>query len=93
MSMLIARIKILPTDANINSSEIIKSISSHLPKEMVVKNKIEEPIAYGLIASILDIQLEEKDGSMDALEKAIQASSLVSQMDVIGVSRVSTNLK
>ncbi len=85
--------KILPTDAGIKSSDIVESIRGKLPDGMVVKRESEEPIAYGLIASILDVQFEEKEGVMDALEEAIRASPIVSQVDVIGVSRVSTRLK
>ncbi len=93
MSFVIARVKILPTDAGIKSSDIVGSIRDKLPEGVVVKNEVEEPIAFGLVASILDIQFEEKDGAMDALEEGIRASPLVSQVDVIGVSRVSADLK
>ncbi|MFQ6134736.1 MAG: elongation factor 1-beta [Nitrososphaerales archaeon] len=93
MSSLIARLKILPTDAGIKSSDIVESIREKLPEGMVVKNETEEPIAFGVVASILDIQFEEKEGEMDALEKAVRSSPLVSQVDVIGVSRVSASLK
>ena len=93
MSNIIARLKILPTDAGINSNEIVESIKNKLPEGVVITHQNEEHIAFGLIASILDIQLEEKDGAMDALEEAIKASSIVSQVDAIGISRSSTTIK
>ncbi len=88
-----ARLKILPIDAGIKSDDIVESIKSKLPDNVSIKNQSEEPIAFGLIASILDIQLEEKDGAIDTLEEAIKASDIVSQVDVIGISRSSTNIK
>lgn len=93
MSIIIARLKILPIDAGIKSSEVVESIKDKLPNGVAIRKVSEEPIAFGLIASILDIQLEEKDGAMDALEEAIRTSSIVSQIDVIGVSRSSANIK
>ncbi len=93
LSFVIARLKILPIDAGIKSNNIVESIKNKLPDGVSIMNQNEEPIAFGLIASILDIQLEEKDGAMDALEEAIRASDIVSQVDVIGISRSSTNIK
>jgi len=93
LSFVIARLRILPTDAGIKSDDIVESIKNKLPDGVSIKKQNEEPIAFGLIASILDIQLEEKDGLMDDLEEAIRDSSIVSQVDVIGISRSSTNIK
>jgi|TARA_B100000315_G_scaffold221064_1_gene224210 elongation factor 1-beta len=93
LSFVIARLRILPTDAGIKSDAIVESIKNKLPDGVSIKKQNEEPIAFGLIASILDIQLEEKDGLMDALEEVIRDSSIVSQVDVIGISRSSTNIK
>jgi translation elongation factor EF-1beta len=60
---------------------------------MTVRKALDEPIAFGLVAVIVDIQIDEKEGLMDALEGAVRSSDLVSQADVIGVSRDSTSLK
>ncbi|OHE55542.1 MAG: hypothetical protein A3K61_05395 [Thaumarchaeota archaeon RBG_16_49_8] len=93
MGSLLVRMKVFPNDAEIKSSDLVESVKSKLPAGMVIKRSSEEPVAFGLIATILDVQMEEKDGSMDALEEAVKSSVLVSQLDVIGVSRVSASLK
>jgi translation elongation factor aEF-1 beta len=85
--------KVFPTDTEIKSGDLVESIKSKMPAEMIIKRTAEEPVAFGLVASILDIQIEEKEGSMDALEEAVRSSELVSQLDVIGVSRVSASLR
>ena len=85
--------KVFPTDAEIKSSDLVESVKSKLPAGMVIKRTSEEPVAFGLVATVMDVQMEEKDGSMDALEEAVRSSELVSQLDVIGVSRVSASLK
>ncbi len=93
MGSLLVRMKVFPTDAEIKSSDLVESVKSKLPAEMVIKRTSEEPVAFGLVATILDVQMEEKDGLMDALEEAVRSSELVSQLDVLGVSRVSASLK
>ena len=93
MGSLLVRMKVFPTDAEIKSSDLVESVKSKLPAEMVIKRTSEEPVAFGLVATILDVQMEEKDGLMDALEEAVRYSELVSQLDVLGVSRVSASLK
>lgn len=93
VTSLIVKLRILPTDAGLKSKEVYESFKNKMPTGMVVKNLAEEPIAFGLEASILDIQLEEKDGALEALEEAVRSSSLVSQVDVVGVSRGSAKLK
>lgn len=87
------RLRILPTDVNVKSGELADSVRSLLPSGMKVLKAGEEPIAYGLVASILDVQIEEKDGVMDELENSVRSSSLVSQVDVVGLSRMSARLK
>ena len=93
MSCIIARLKILPTDAGINSNDIVESIKNKLPDGVFIKNQTEEPFAFGLIESILDIQLEEKDDAMENLEEAIKSSPIVQQVVVLGMSRSSTTIK
>jgi len=93
MSSIVARIKILPIDAGITSKDIVESIKDNLPNGVFIKNENEEPIAYGLIATFLDIMLEEKEGLMDIVEESIRSSKIVSQVDIIGVSRTSANIR
>jgi elongation factor 1-beta len=93
MGSLIVRMKILPNDVDIKTDNLIESIKAKLPERMTVRKALDEPIAFGLVAVIVDIQIDEKEGLMDALEGAVRSSDLVSQADVIGVSRDSTSLK
>ncbi|MBI2937613.1 MAG: elongation factor 1-beta [Thaumarchaeota archaeon] len=94
MGSLLVRMKVFPNDAEIKSSDLVESVKSKLPAGMVIKRSSEEPVAFGLIATILDVQMEDKEeGSMDTLEEAVKSSNLVSQLDVIGISRVSASLK
>jgi len=93
LGKILVRLKVLPIDADINSDKVSESIQKSLPSDIEVKRVIEEPIAFGLMASIIDFIIEEREGEMDRLENAIHSSDLVSQIEVIGVSRLSTSLK
>ncbi len=83
----------LPKDADIGPDKVSESIQKRLPSNIEVKKVIEEPIAFGLTASIIDFLIEEREGEIDRLEEAIQSSDLVSQIEVIGVSKFSTSLR
>jgi len=86
MNLLLARLKIFPNDAGIKSEEIVGSIRDKLPKGMSIRNNKDEPIAFGLSATILDVLLEDKEGAMELLEKAIMKSPKVSQIEVIATT-------
>ena len=92
MNSLIIKVKVLPVDIEVNLDEMVKSITTKLPKTMSVMRSVEEPIAYGLVALVLDIKIPEEDGTMENLENAIHGSNLVSEIEVLGISRMSTKI-
>ena len=87
------RLRILPTDAGISPSKVSGSIKKSLPSNIEIRRVVEEPIAFGLVASIIDFIIEDKEGEMDRLEESVRSSELVSEIEVIGMSKVSTSLK
>ena len=87
MTKLIARIKILPTDININLDSIVEKLNSTLPKDMQVRNSTKEPIAFGLNALIVDFFLEDKEGQMDELEGTLKNTEGISEIEIITLSR------
>lgn len=93
MGKVLVRLKILPTDAEISPSMVSKSIQENLPSGIEIRKVVEEPIAFGLVASIIDFIIEDKEGEMDRLEKLVHSSKLVSEIEVLGISKVSTSLK
>jgi len=87
MTKLIARIKVLPTDTDINLDNIIEKLKSSLPDGMQVRNSAKEPIAFGLNALIVDFLLEDKEGQMDKLENAVKDTEGVSEIEIMNLSR------
>ena len=92
LGQLIARLKVLPEEVGTELPKMVSSIEENLPKGAVIKRTGEEPIAFGLVALLLDVQIEDKEGATDRLEEAVKAADLVSEVQVLGVSKLSTRV-
>jgi len=93
MSRLIARIKILPSEADTDLDEVISKLQSQIPNGMGLERYGKEPIAFGLNSLICDFSLEDIEGQMDSLEEYIKKTQGVSEIQIMNISRKSVNLK
>ena len=93
MARLVARIRIMPADAESNLDAVIDSIKKSIPQGMQMKGHALEPIAFGLKAVVGDFLLEDAEGQMDKLEEAIKNSEGVGEIDVMNISRQSVSMK
>lgn len=93
MSRLVARIKILPSEAEVKPQAIVGSLTTNLPSNMQMIAHAEEPIAFGLNAVVADFTLDDSEGQMDLLEDSIKKIELVGEIEVINVSRQSVKMK
>ena len=87
------RLRILPKDAEVSPAKVSESIQKVLPSDIGIRRVVEEPIAFGLVASIVDFIIEDREGEMDRLEELARSSEFVSEVEVIGLSKFSTSLK
>ncbi len=93
MARLIARIRIMPADAESNLDSVIHSIKSSMPEGMEIKGHAMEPIAFGLKAVVGDFLLEDAEGQMDKLEESIKNVEGVGEIEVMNISRQSVKMK
>jgi elongation factor 1-beta len=93
MTRLLARIRILPAEADSNLDEVILQLKSKIPDSMQLKAHAMEPIAYGLNAVVGDFLIEDKEGQMDKLEDSIKSLTGVGEIQVINISRQSITMK
>jgi elongation factor 1-beta len=93
MARLVARIRILPAEAESNLENVIESIKKSVPKGMEMKGSSMEPIAFGLKAIIGDFLLDDSEGQMDKLEESIKSVEGVGQIEVTNISRQSVRMK
>ena len=93
MTRLVARIRILPAEAESNLENVVESIKKSLPTGMEVKSSSMEPIAFGLKAILGDFLLDDAEGQMDKLEESIKSIEGVGQIEVTNISRQSIRMK
>lgn len=93
MARLIARVRILPLDADSNLEGIVATLSKGPHNGMVMKQSMKEPIAFGLFAIIADFIIDDAEGEMDRLEDWIKGVIGVGEIEVLSVSRQSVRIK
>ena len=93
MARLVARIRILPAEAESNLDAVVQSIKSSMPEGMEMKGNAMEPIAFGLKAIVGDFLLEDAEGQMDKLEDSIRGIDGVGELEVMNISRQSVKMK
>lgn len=93
MARLVARIRIMPADAESNLDAVVNSMKSSMPEGMEMKGHAIEPIAFGLKAVVGDFVLEDAEGQMDKLEDSIKNIEGVGEIEVMNISRQSVKMK
>jgi len=88
----VIRVKLLPEDTTTEHQKLVESVQGVLPKETRIRSHKVEPIAFGLSAVIVDIVAPEEEGMIDRVEEVVSKAPLVSQYEVMGVSRLSSRL-
>lgn len=93
MARLIARIKVLPAEAETDLDGVVESLKKSIPEGMEIKAHAKEPIAFGLNAIVGDFMLDDAEGQMDKLEEAIKGITGVGEIEVMNISRASVKMK
>ncbi len=92
MGSYVIRMKILPEGTDTDLEKLLETVAGLLPKPARVRGHKIEPIAFGLSAVIADIVAPEEEGVIDRIEEVVSKAPLVSQYEVIAVSRMSAKL-
>jgi elongation factor 1-beta len=90
---LVARIRILPAEAESNLESVVGTIRGAMPEGMEMKGHAMEPIAFGLKALVGDFLLDDAEGQMDKLEESIRKVEGVGEIEVMNISRQSVSMK
>lgn len=93
MARLVARIRIMPAEAESNLESVLQSIKRSLPAGMEMRSHAMEPIAFGLKAIVGDFLLDDAEGQMDKLEESIKKVDGVGEIEVTNISRQSVKMK
>ena len=92
MTKLVARIKILPKEVEVNLESVAERLSMSIPVGMKLLSHVTEPIAFGLNSLIADFTLDDSEGQMDLLEESIKKDVGVGEIEVLNVSRQSVRI-
>lgn len=90
MAKLLAVLKVLPTDIEINLDDLVSKIKDILPQGYELMRFDKVPIAFGLSALRLYILMpEEEEGGTEKLEEAVKKVEGVSEVEVEMLHRMS----
>jgi elongation factor 1-beta len=93
MARLVARIKILPAEAETDFDDLINNLKNGIPEGMELKAHAKEPLAFGLNALVGDFLLDDSEGEMDKLEESIKKVDGAGEIQVVTISRQSVKMK
>ncbi len=88
MGEVLTTMKIMPDSPDIDLEAIKSTIESSMPEGARIHEISEEPIAFGLVAVILQFITEDGEGGSEAVEEMVQAIDGVASFEVTGVGRL-----
>ncbi|MFW9923677.1 MAG: elongation factor 1-beta [Candidatus Thorarchaeota archaeon] len=88
MARIVGTYKILPEDPDIKPETIKQRIIKVLPDDVKVTASGERPVAFGLVALVVDINFAEQDGLQDQIEEILQKVEGVSEIEALQLFRL-----
>ena len=88
MGEVLTTMKIMPDSPDIDLESIKSTIESSMPEGARIHEISEEPIAFGLVAVILQFITEDGEGGSEAVEEMVQAIDGVASIEITGVGRL-----
>ena len=88
MGEVLTTMKIMPDSPEIDLEAIKETIKSSMPEGAKIHDIAEEPIAFGLVAIILNFITEDGEGGSEPVEEMVQAIEGVASFEITGVGRL-----
>ncbi len=88
MGEVLTTMKIMPESPEVDLEAIKETIKTSMPEGAKVHEISEEPIAFGLVAVILQFITEDGEGGSEAVEEMVQAIEDVASFEITGVGRL-----
>ena len=88
MARIVGTYKILPEDTDIDLDELKEKISKVLPEDVRISASGKRPLAFGLVALVVDINFQEQDGLQDEIEAILEKVEGVSEIEALQLFRL-----
>ncbi len=88
MGEVLTTMKIMPDSPEEDLDAIKATIKSSMPEGAEIHEISEEPIAFGLVAIILNFITEDGEGGSEAVEEMVSAIDGVASIEITGVGRL-----
>jgi elongation factor 1-beta len=83
MAEVILGLKVMPKSSDVD----LDKLESQLKTEVNPERMQREPIAFGLIAILITVVVEDAEGVMDKVEERIRSIPDVGEVEVTGMTR------
>ena len=80
--------KIMPDSPEEDLEAIKATIESSMPEGAKIHEMNEEPIAFGLVAIVLQFITDDGEGGSEPVEEMVQAIDGVASIEITGVGRL-----
>jgi elongation factor 1-beta len=88
MGKVIAQIKVMPDDADTDLDALEEGLQDVLPEEAELNGIKREDVAFGLVALLVNVGVEDEAGGTEAVEEAFAGIDDVESVSVEDVGRV-----
>ncbi len=88
MGEVLTTMKIMPDSPDIDLEAIKETIKSSMPEGAEIHDIAEEPIAFGLVAVILQFITEDGEGGSEPVEEMVSGIEGVASIEITGVGRL-----
>lgn len=88
MAEVLATMKIMPESPEVDLDALKVAIEEGMPEDAEFQNISEEPIAFGLVALILNFTIEDGEGGTESTEEFIFGLDDVASIEITGIGRL-----
>jgi elongation factor 1-beta len=83
MAEVILGLKVMPKDLNVDIDQLEQKIKSEINPERIQR----QPIAFGLVALLITVFVQDAEGEVDRVENKIRSIENVGEVEVTGLTR------
>ncbi len=89
MGTVMAKIKVMPKSPEVNKEELKSKIKEVVENtDAICRDIVDEPLAFGLYAIYVLVEMEDKEGGTEPVENALSNLDDVESVEVESISLV-----